>query len=115
MQTASTTSTPAITRWAPGRPGERPIRLLCGLLFFIPVSEMAVGAGLGALWASSSRRVDIAFQDQVRDLVKPGTSALFLMLEKVIPDKAVEAMLEPPLAGGRDRCRGPGRLGRPAW
>jgi uncharacterized membrane protein len=28
----------------------------------------------------------------VRDLVKPGTSALFLMLEKVIPDKAVEAM-----------------------
>ena len=36
--------------------------------------------------------VEIAFQDQVRDLVKPGTSALFLMLEKVIPDKAVEAM-----------------------
>ena len=32
--------------------------------------------------------IDIAFQDQVRDLVKPGTSALFLMLEKVIPDKA---------------------------
>ena len=31
-------------------------RLLCGLLFFIPVSGMAVGAGLGALWASSSRR-----------------------------------------------------------
>jgi uncharacterized membrane protein len=36
--------------------------------------------------------VDSAFQDQVRDLVKPGTSARFLMLEKVIPDKAVEAM-----------------------
>ena len=36
--------------------------------------------------------VDIAFQDQVPDLVKPGTSALFLMLEKVTPDKAVEAM-----------------------
>jgi uncharacterized membrane protein len=29
--------------------------------------------------------VDIDFQDQVQDLVKPGTSALFLMLEKVIP------------------------------
>ena len=26
------------------------------------------------------------------DLVKPGPSALFLMLEKVIPDQAVEAM-----------------------
>jgi len=36
--------------------------------------------------------VDIAFQDQVRDPVKPGTSAMFLMQEKVIPDKAVEAM-----------------------
>ena len=36
--------------------------------------------------------IDSAFQDQARDLVKPGTSALFLMLEKVIPDKAVEAM-----------------------
>ena len=30
--------------------------LLCGLLFFIPVSGMTVGAGLGALWAGSSRR-----------------------------------------------------------
>ncbi|MGO9502395.1 MAG: DUF1269 domain-containing protein, partial [Streptosporangiaceae bacterium] len=27
-----------------------------------------------------------------RDMVKPGTSALFLMLEKVTPDKALEAM-----------------------
>ncbi len=36
--------------------------------------------------------VDKQFQDQVRDMVKPGTSALFLMLEKVTPDKAVEAM-----------------------
>ena len=31
---------------------------------------------------------------EVRDLVQPGTSALFLMLEKVTPDKAVEAMSE---------------------
>ena len=30
--------------------------------------------------------------DAVRDMVQPGTSALFLMLEKVTPDKAVEAM-----------------------
>ena len=36
--------------------------------------------------------IDKQFQDQVRDMVKPGTSALFLMLEKVTPDKAVEAM-----------------------
>ena len=36
--------------------------------------------------------IDRQFQDQVRDLLQPGTSALFLMLEKVTPDKAVEAM-----------------------
>ena len=36
--------------------------------------------------------IDRQFQDQVRDMVQPGTSALFLMLEKVTPDKAVEAM-----------------------
>jgi uncharacterized membrane protein len=36
--------------------------------------------------------IDKQFQDQVRDMLKPGTSALFLMLEKVTPDKAVDAM-----------------------
>jgi len=36
--------------------------------------------------------IDKQFQDQVRGLVQPGTSALFLVLEKVTPDKAVEAM-----------------------
>jgi uncharacterized membrane protein len=39
-----------------------------------------------------SRHIDEQFRDQVRDMVQPGTSALFLMLEKVTPDKAVEAM-----------------------
>ena len=32
------------------------------------------------------------FQDQVCGMVTPGTFALFLILEKVTPDKAVEAM-----------------------
>jgi uncharacterized membrane protein len=36
--------------------------------------------------------IDRQFQDQVRDMLQPGTSCLFLMLEKVTPDKAVEAM-----------------------
>jgi uncharacterized membrane protein len=36
--------------------------------------------------------IDEQFRDQVRDMVQPGTSALFLMLEKVTPDKAVEVM-----------------------
>ena len=66
---------------------------LFGLLFFIPVFGMAVGAGMGALMGKLSKTsIDKQFQDQVRDMVKPGTSALFLMLEKVTPDKAIEAM-----------------------
>ena len=66
---------------------------LFGLLFFIPVLGMAIGAGMGALFGKLAKTsIDKQFQEQVRDMVKPGTSALFLMLEKVTPDKAVEAM-----------------------
>ena len=64
-----------------------------GLLFFIPVFGMAVGAGMGALMGKITKSgVDKEFQDQVRGMIQPGTSALFLMVEKVTPDKAVEAM-----------------------
>jgi len=66
---------------------------LFGLLFFIPVLGMAVGAGMGAMMGKVAKTsIDKQFQDQVRGLVQPGTSALFLVLEKVTPDKAVEAM-----------------------
>jgi uncharacterized membrane protein len=67
--------------------------VLFGLLFFIPVLGLAVGAGLGALMGKITKTgIDRQFQDQVRGMLQPGTSALFLMVEKVTPDKAVEAM-----------------------
>jgi len=67
--------------------------MLFGLIFFIPVFGMAIGAGLGALMGKITKSgVDKQFQDQVRDMLTPGTSALFLMVEKVTPDKAVEAL-----------------------
>ena len=67
--------------------------LLFGILFFVPFVGLAVGVGLGALSGHLGEKgIDKAFQQQVRDHVKPGTSALFMMLEKVTPDKAVEAM-----------------------
>ncbi len=54
---------------------------------------MAVGAGLGrAVGKFAKTSIDKQFQDQVRGMVQPGTSALFLMLEKVTPDKVVEVM-----------------------
>ena len=66
---------------------------LFGLLFFVPFFGLAIGAGMGAIMGKITKSgVDRAFQDQVRDMLKPGTSALFLMVEKVTPDKAVEAL-----------------------
>ncbi len=66
---------------------------LFGVLFFVPVFGMAVGAGLGALFGKVEKTgIDKEFQDQVRDMVQPGTSALFIVVERVTPDKAVEAM-----------------------
>jgi uncharacterized membrane protein len=67
--------------------------LLFGLLFFVPLLGMAIGAGFGVLMAKLEKEgIDRDFQDQVRALVKPGTSALFLVVEKVPPEKAVAAL-----------------------
>jgi uncharacterized membrane protein len=63
------------------------------LLLFIPVFGLAAGAGLGAVKGKLAKSsIDKEFQEQVRGMLQPGTSALFLMLEKVTPDKAVEAL-----------------------
>jgi uncharacterized membrane protein len=67
--------------------------LLFGMLFFVPFLGMAVGAGLGALMGKVEKTgIDQSFQNQVRDMLKPGTSALFLVVEQYTPDKAVEAL-----------------------
>ena len=66
---------------------------LFGILFFVPVFGMAVGAGLGALMGKVEKTgINREFQEQVRDMVAPGTSALFLIVEKVTPDKAVDRL-----------------------
>jgi uncharacterized membrane protein len=67
--------------------------LLFGLLFFVPFAGLALGAGFGALFGHlGSKGIDKAFQEQVRDQVKPGTSALFLIIEQATPDKAIAAL-----------------------
>jgi uncharacterized membrane protein len=67
--------------------------LLFGMLFFVPIFGMALGAGLGALIGKvAASGIDKSFQDQVRDLLQPGMSALFLVVERATPDKAVEAL-----------------------
>ncbi|MEV6596272.1 DUF1269 domain-containing protein [Actinoplanes sp. NPDC051346] len=67
--------------------------LLFGMLFFIPFLGMAVGAGLGALMGKMTKgAINKEFQSQVRDMLQPGTSALFLVVEQATPDKAVEGL-----------------------
>jgi uncharacterized membrane protein len=66
---------------------------LFGLLFFIPFAGLAIGAGMGALFGHfGENAIDKAFQQQVRDYLKPGTSALFMVIEQATPDKAVAAL-----------------------
>jgi uncharacterized membrane protein len=60
---------------------------------FVPFAGLALGAGFGALFGHlGEKRIDKAFQQQVRDYVKPGTSALFVIVEQVTPDKAIAAL-----------------------
>jgi uncharacterized membrane protein len=67
--------------------------LLFGLLFFVPVFGLAVGAGIGALFGKIEKSgIDKEFQEQVREMVRPGTSALFLIIEKATPEEAVAAL-----------------------
>jgi uncharacterized membrane protein len=67
--------------------------LLFGLLFFIPFAGWAMGAGMGALFGHLGEKgIDKAFQQQVRDHLQPGTSALFMVIEQVTPDKAIAAL-----------------------
>ena len=67
--------------------------LLFGLLFFVPFAGLALGAGFGALFGHLGEKgIDKAFQEQVRDQLKPGTSALFLVIEQATPDKATAAL-----------------------
>jgi uncharacterized membrane protein len=67
--------------------------LLFGMLFFVPIFGMAVGAGLGALMGKVEKTgIDKQFQQQVKDMLQPGTSALFLVVEQITPDKAIAGL-----------------------
>jgi uncharacterized membrane protein len=69
--------------------------MLFGLLFFIPFAGFAIGAGFGALFGHLGKNaIDQTFQQQVRDYLQPGTSALFMIIEKATPDKAIAALKE---------------------
>jgi uncharacterized membrane protein len=48
---------------------------------------------MGALMGHfGEKAIDKNFQQEVRDYVQPGTSALFMVIEQVTPDKAIAAL-----------------------
>jgi uncharacterized membrane protein len=72
--------------------------MLFGLLFFVPLLGLAIGAGIGALTASlADVGIDDAFIAQVRQQVRPGTSALFLLSGGAVTDRVLEAVRGMPM------------------
>lgn len=67
--------------------------MLFGVLFFVPLLGAAVGAAMGAL---SGSMVDVGVDDEfirsVRNEIKPGTSALFLLTSDAVRDRVQEAL-----------------------
>jgi uncharacterized membrane protein len=65
---------------------------LFGILFFVPILGLAVGAGIGALHGSLGHvGIDDKFIDQVKGKVTEGTSALFLMSGSAVVDRLERA------------------------
>ncbi len=65
--------------------------LLIGTLFFAPIVGAAVGAASGALsGALSDIGVDDDFMRELGETMTPETSALFVLVRKVTPDKVLE-------------------------
>src|SRR5262245_15256299 len=66
--------------------------MLFGILFFVPLLGLAIGAGMGALMGSMTDvGIDDNFIKQVRDKVKPGTSALFVLSANMVSDRVADA------------------------
>jgi uncharacterized membrane protein len=66
---------------------------LFGVFSGHPVVAITLGTGLGVLMGNADRSgIDPQFQEQVRGMLTPGTSALFTVVAKVASDKAVAAL-----------------------
>jgi uncharacterized membrane protein len=67
--------------------------LLLGMLFFMPLIGMAVGAGVGALGAKmADLGINEDFIKQVSSQIQPGQAALFLLTRDAVVDKIVPAL-----------------------
>jgi uncharacterized membrane protein len=96
----------AVVTWEPGRkkPNVRQMNwsptagalggsffgLLLGLIFFVPVLGIAIGAAGGAVFGHLKEAgIGNEFITEVRDKVTPGTSALFAVTSEAVFDKVM--------------------------
>ena len=72
--------------------------MLFGLIFLVPLLGAAIGAGIGALTGSlADVGIDDDFIKSVRDQIKPGTSALFVLSSDAVVDRVHEAFAGSPM------------------
>lgn len=65
--------------------------MLIGMLFWVPFVGLAVGAATGALAGTASDYgIDDNFIKEVGEKVKPGNSAIFVLVEEAAADKVIE-------------------------
>ena len=65
--------------------------MLMGMIFLNPLVGAAVGAGAGAISGSlTDIGISNEFMKQCGETLKPGTSALFVLVRKATPDKVLE-------------------------
>lgn len=65
--------------------------LLIGLLFMNPLLGVAVGAATGAVMgALSDVGINDDFMKELGDTLTPGSSALFVLVRKMTPDKVID-------------------------
>jgi len=63
-----------------------------GMLFFVPILGLAVGAGIGAVAGCMAHYgIDDEFINNVRAEVTPGTSALFALTDNAVMDRVADA------------------------
>jgi uncharacterized membrane protein len=66
---------------------------LIGLIFLNPLLGLAVGAGAGAVTgALSDVGINDKFMKDLAETMKPGSSALFVLVRSMTPDKVLEEL-----------------------
>lgn len=64
-----------------------------GLIFLVPLAGAAIGAGLGALMGKlTDIGIDDKFIKSVGHTIEPGSSAVFMLIKDVPPDKFLREM-----------------------